>query len=302
MILRRFIRDRKPRPVLPVGLTACLLALGVPLAHAQSTTLFFEGEGPEEGITVPGACCFSFGGAEFFGFEGVVAPVNSALTASGEFAYRVAGSDIGLCVIFTEPVDFVSFFFVHDPDELALIGSAELRGTDGAPLATFESSSFTTPGDPANFVFAEPGEPIQSIMILGLAAYVDDFAFGMNPAAASGAVPDGDDVPGPPLVLSKAAGADITLSWTASCLASDADYAVYAGQLSDFASHVPVGNPVCSTSNTTTVTITPVIGGRYYLVVPQSNLHEGSYGTQSSGTPRPPSLSACKTQFVGACP
>ena len=288
--------------MLCVSLTACLLALGGPLANAQSTTVFFEGEGAEEGITVPGACCFSFGGADFFGYEGVVAPANPALTASGEFAYRVAGTDIGLCIIFMEPVDFVSFFFVHDPNELLLIGSAELYGTDGTPLATFESRSFTTHGDPANFVFAEPGEPIKWISMLGLPAYVDDLTFGLNPAGASGAVPDGDAVPGLPLVLSKAAGGDLTLSWTASCLASDTDYAVYEGQLGDFASHVPIGDPICSTSNATTVMITPASGGRYYVVVPQGNSHEGSYGNQSGGAPRPPSLLACQTQLVGTCP
>ena len=118
-----------------------------------------------------------------------------------------------------------------------------------------------------------------------------------------GAVADGANVPGTPLTAAKAGGADITLSWNASCVANDADYAIYEGLLGDFTSHVPLDtpNPLCTTNGATTATITPSAGSRYYLVVPQGDVFEGSYGSNSEGVPRPPSASACNPQFVGAC-
>ncbi len=120
-------------------------------------------------------------------------------------------------------------------------------------------------------------------------------------AAVAGAVPDGDEVPGTPLTVSKAAGNDITLTWSASCVANDADYAIYEGLLGDFTSHVPVGSPTCTTGGVTTATITPGADSRYYLVVPQGDVREGSYGSDSEGVPRPPSASACQPQLAGAC-
>ncbi len=41
-----------------------LLAMVIP-AQAETTTIFFDNEGPEEGITVPGACCFTVAGTNF---------------------------------------------------------------------------------------------------------------------------------------------------------------------------------------------------------------------------------------------
>ena len=160
-------------------LLAIVLATGAALlaalpAGAASTTIFFEGEGPEAGVTDPGACCFSFQGADFTGHEAVVAPENPALVASGEFAYRVAGTDIGLVITFEPSVDSVSFFFVHEVDEP---GYGFAAASDGNQLATFESRVATTPADLANFVFAGPSEPIASIWLFGLPAYIDDFTF-----------------------------------------------------------------------------------------------------------------------------
>ena len=284
---------------LAMVLGVCLVPLLQPL-HAQSTTVFFDGEGPEKGITVPGACCFTYAGAEFFGFEGVFDPLNPALTASGDFSYRVVGSDLGLIITFDEPVDSVSFFFVHDPTEAVLIGFGFLLDSLGTTIDSFESHAATTPGDPENFIFSDPAEPVHSMRLFGLAAYVDNLTLTVN-ATASGAVPDGNDVPGIPLLLSKAAGKDITLSWSASCLVGDTDYAAYEGSLGDFTSHVPVSNPFCTTLGMTTATITPEDGGRYYVVVPQGTTREGSYGTDSGGAPRPASLSACQLQSLGTC-
>ena len=102
--------------------------------------------------------------------------------------------------------------------------------------------------------------------------------------------------------MTKAAGNDILLDWAGSCAASDTDYAVYEGLLGDFTSHIPVDNPnpFCTTLGDTTATIAPGTGSRYYLVVPQGDVREGSYGSASGG-PRLPSASACQDQLVGIC-
>jgi hypothetical protein len=104
----------------------------------------------------------------------------------------------------------------------------------------------------------------------------------------------------PGLTVAKAGGVDITLSWDSSCVTNDIDYAIYEGSVTDFTSHVPVV-PFCTTSGATMATITPAAADKYYLVVPQGDVHEGSYGSDSAGVPRPPSVSACKVQLVGGC-
>lgn len=114
-----------------------------------------------------------------------MAPENPALVASGEFAYRVAGTDIGLVITFEPSVDSVSFFFVHEVDEP---GYGFAAASDGNQLATFESRVATTPADPANFVFAGPSEPIASIWLFGLPAYIDDFTFTPSPVPEPGRV------------------------------------------------------------------------------------------------------------------
>ena len=278
-------------PFLTLGLT--------PAVHAQSTTIFFDNEGPEQGITTPGACCFSLGGADFIGFEGVVAPSNPALTASGDFVYRVVGSDVGVIITFDPPVDFLSFFFVHDPAEVVMTGFGFAYDKNGMQVAGFESKPMTTPGDPANFISISSAVPIQTLSAWGLAAYLDNLTFGFG--AGAGAVPDGDRVPGAPLVLGKEPDGDVALRWSPSCLNSDTDYAVYEGLLGDPTSHVPAGNPPCTTAGATQLTVTPTPGNRYYLVVPLNASHEGSYGTDRDGDPRPPSLSACREQLVRVC-
>ncbi|MCP3979784.1 MAG: hypothetical protein GY716_10720 [bacterium] len=105
-----------------------------------------------------------------------------------------------------------------------------------------------------------------------------------------------------PLTLDKVTGPGIRLSWGASCISSDSDYAVYEGLLGSFNSHVPVGDAFCSTQGMRQVTITPADGSRYYLVVPFGAMREGSYGTDGDGAPRPPSAQACLPQLVGDCP
>jgi hypothetical protein len=94
-------------------------------------------------------------------------------------------------------------------------------------------------------------------------------------------------------------GPRIELEWGASCLASDTDYAVYQGMLGSFSIYLP---RLCSTSGATRVVFTPPPDSVYYLVVPRNNTREGSYGTDSTGMPRPASGSACLAQSTATCP
>ena len=128
-------------------------------------------------------------------------------------------------------------------------------------------------------------------------------AHGINcPAFDAGEVPDGSALPGPQLVIDRVPGpglgVKLDLSWGASCLAGDADYAVYEGPVGDFESHEPI---LCSTTGVTSALITAGSGDRYYLVVPLSASREGSYGTDDDGHQRPVGLSTCFDQSVAAC-
>ena len=116
--------------------------------------------------------------------------------------------------------------------------------------------------------------------------------------AAAGAIPDGSDVADTPLTASKS-GSDLTLSWDASCLATDTDYSVYEGTLGDVASRVPV---TCSTEGLTTATFTPAAGDTFYLVVPNNGTNEGSSGTDSDGAERPAAAMTCLTTVIETCP
>jgi glucose/arabinose dehydrogenase len=94
------------------------------------------------------------------------------------------------------------------------------------------------------------------------------------------------------------AGANLTLTWTASCAPADSDYEVYEGALGDFTSHAP---RACSTLGATTATLTPSSENRYYLVVPRDAFSEGSYGRRGNGAERPQAAGACRPQVAGAC-
>jgi len=118
------------------------------------------------------------------------------------------------------------------------------------------------------------------------------------PGAVAGSVPDGVWVSGVQLTLTKSPGG-ITLSWGASCMSSDTDYAVYEGWVGDFASHAP---RLCTTGGAVEATFAAGSGDRYYLVVPQNGVSEGSYGRPSSGGERPPGSSSCLSQLIGYCP
>lgn len=127
----------------------------------------------------------------------------------------------------------------------------------------------------------------------------DVYAAGIAAGGLGGAgrVPGSRNVPGEPLVMGKA-GNEIDLLWAAAC-GTVTDYAVYEGAISDFESATPL---VCSTGGSTSTTLTPGTGDRFYLVVPTSNdAVEGSYGQTSEGLERTPSGSACHLQTIEFC-
>lgn len=117
------------------------------------------------------------------------------------------------------------------------------------------------------------------------------------PAVDTGAVPDGDDVPGTPLLLAKNESGELLLTWSPSCIGDD-DYAVYEGNIPAFDVRSAV---TCSTSGATAAAVTPAAGATYYLVVPQAaETAEGSYGRNSESTERAPAEGSCLPQMLAA--
>ena len=87
--------------------------------------------------------------------------------------------------------------------------------------------------------------------------------------------------------------ATIELEWDASCSGDATDYAIYEGTIGNWYDHASV---VCSTGGATQATFSPGSGNRYFFIVPTTSDREGSYGTDSAGTPRPPAGSPCRTE------
>ena len=100
------------------------------------------------------------------------------------------------------------------------------------------------------------------------------------------------------LTLGRASGAALTLSWSASCEPGATDYEIYEGQLGDFTSHAPLA---CTTGGMTEKTLVPSSADSYYLIVPRTATHEGSYGRASDGSERAPSASPCLPQQISHC-
>jgi len=116
----------------------------------------------------------------------------------------------------------------------------------------------------------------------------------------AGTVPTGEDEDDVPLLIGKTAGAEIALSWGASCKVSDGDYAVYEGGLGgEFDTH---SAKVCGTGTDTNTLVLANPGDRYFLIVPLSIEHEGSYGQDSEGVERPTGAPDCGlSQLIGEC-
>lgn len=111
--------------------------------------------------------------------------------------------------------------------------------------------------------------------------YVDEMFVSSSPSTGQcGEVGSAVAFAGQALTVSKDPYGQLGLSWGASCVATDNDFAVYQGQLGDFQSHVPVQ---CSTGGATAATIPMAAGNVYLLVVPNDGYYEGRYGSASSG-------------------
>jgi hypothetical protein len=105
---------------------------------------------------------------------------------------------------------------------------------------------------------------------------------------------------GQPLQLTRTAQGSIVLTWGASCMAADEDYAVYEGPLGSFTEHSPA---LCSTAGARQVTLNPGGGSSYYIVVPRNGVYEGAHGTNSAGTPRDSGPAQClPTAPEAGCP
>lgn len=148
-----------------IGALGLLIASGTPLAQ-ETTTIDFEDKA--------GQTEFSEGGANFSGgiaeTEGI-----TALYSSGAFAYSIeTDEDVGE-VVFDQPVDSVSFFFVHEAGMSP--GEATAFNATNNAIAMVSSNDPTTFNDPANFVDMDPPQPIARIEFRGAGLMIDDFSF-----------------------------------------------------------------------------------------------------------------------------
>ncbi len=119
------------------------------------------------------------------------------------------------------------------------------------------------------------------------------------PVPPAGEVPDGGG-PGQGLMVDRS-GNQIILTWSASCLPTDADYSVYQGSIGgNFQDHAPV---TCSTNGATTITLDlgPGPANSYFLVAPRNEVFTGSLGTNSAGQPRHAGTQPCAPQSFANC-
>jgi PKD repeat protein len=173
-------------------------------------------------------------------------------------------------------------------------------GFDGTgsqdPVGTIFSYSWdfgdgnTGTGSTPSHVFAVPGNYTVALTVTddrGATATAQTTVNVTQPlpfASRIGVVPDHESTEYDPLMLGKNDDGSLSLSWSATCMASDKNYAVYEGPLGQFSAHVPV---VCSTDGLTGVSLEPSSGSTFYLVVAPNESYEGSRGTDSQGSSRP---------------
>jgi glucose/arabinose dehydrogenase len=231
-------------------------------------------------------------------------PTSQAIVVSNTHVWMNEGSAAAFTVrLATAPASNVTVTTV-------LAGGSTDIGVSAGAALTFTPANFSVPqtvklaaagdmdlvADVATFTVSASGIPAQTVE-----AWAGDES-GVRGGAAPGGVPDGDTVPGLPLVVGKngANPADIDLDWSPSCGATAADYSVHEGILGDWYSHNAV---LCTTAGATQATIGPGSGNRYYLIVPLDDLREGSYGTDSLGSEHPRSDIRCRFERdLTSCP
>lgn len=144
------------------------------------------------------------------------------------------------------------------------------------------------------------------------AAQLRDFSFVPGAGRLDGAIPGCANAPAPPLgVTRNILTGDLTLTWGASCLASDTDFEVYEGDLpigsSPFVYSHTAKPGFCSTAGlfTTTFPDPNPADSFYWLVVPRNGIREGSYGVGFAGVcgaERPAGILQCLPQELAGCP
>ena len=194
-----------------------------------------------------------------------------------------------------------SFDSDSNPDQVSFAGpSATISGL--TPGTTYYFTVTTL----SNFQHLSEGSPTAYESLLYPARIpADPFdlpveLFVTTAAGGSGAVPDGDSRPGQPLLIDKGTGSELILDWGASCQIGDTDYAIYEGPVGDYYNYE---QEICSTGGLTTDDVTPAAGNRFFVVVPNSGVSEGSYGLDSADDERDTS-GACLSQNIGdpVCP
>jgi hypothetical protein len=115
----------------------------------------------------------------------------------------------------------------------------------------------------------------------------------------AGSVPDGTF--GAAVLVERASGSEVRVTWQASCSSDASDYAIYEGSLGALRGgtwdHAPA---TCTAGADLTEVFTPQAGPRYFLVAPLAGSSEGTYGL-SQGSPRPSSASACAPRESSSC-
>jgi hypothetical protein len=79
-------------------------------------------------------------------------------------------------------------------------------------------------------------------------------------------------------------GTSVDVAYTPACGATG--HTIYYGPLSAVASYAYAGS-ACSSDTSGMLTFTPPAGSLFFLVAAQNGAQEGSYGSDSSGVPRP---------------
>ena len=177
--------------------------------------------------------------------------------------------------------------FLPDSDTLALYSFDEAAGAriyDGAANA----------GGPSNGVAPFGGAPAGPVW-----SSLSPFA---DPATRPGVVPDGNGVPGVPLTLGKSSltPGEIELQWSGGCGGAGTDYAIYEGAIGSWYDHAARS---CSTGGSTSTTLIPGGGDRYFLVVSRDAITEGAGGVDSAGATRPLGGDRCAVRHdPRACP
>ncbi len=144
-----------------------LAALAPATSKATSVTIFFDNEGPEEGITAPGTTDFSFMGSNWTG--GVIE--RGALPS---FGYLTHGGSVPVAsVTFDDPVEAVEFLFEFG---VGAVVAATAFDADGNFL-------MHVAGGGGRVTF-DPEVPIARIEFLG--GFIDDFTFTLVPEPTSG--------------------------------------------------------------------------------------------------------------------